>query len=321
MTRIVIAAGFTVGAALMPGLAAAEEGGSGHYLPGSIASFIDSVPPSETFIVRFNGINYTGSLGVTERLPFGGVAAGGPSASVWGAGLTFLWRPPIDLGARWSYAVSTTIPFLDSKVTANVNAAIGPLSKSISRTSEVSGLGDIVLMPLMVNYNVDPDFNVNGRVAFYAPTGSYQVGRLSNLGKNFWTIEPTLGLVYFGQKNGIEASAYFGIDFNTTNPATQYKSGTQFHVDGTLAQHFPLMGGIAGVGISAFDYQQVTGDSGAGATFGAFEGKTVGLGPVASFITKIGGDDTIWEIKWLHEVQTQNRLQGNIAWLKAVLEF
>ena len=189
------------------------------------------------------------------------------------------------------------------------------------RTSEVSGLGDIVLMPLMVNYNVDPDFNVNGRVAFYAPTGSYQVGRLSNLGKNFWTIEPTLGLVYFGQKNGIEASAYFGIDFNTTNPATQYKSGTQFHVDGTLAQHFPLMGGIAGVGISAFDYQQVTGDSGAGATFGAFEGKTVGLGPVASFITKIGGDDTIWEIKWLHEVQTQNRLQGNIAWLKAVLEF
>jgi hypothetical protein len=54
------------------------------------------------------------------------------------------------LGSRWSYAMSATIPFLDSKVTANVNAAVGPFARSISRTSEVTCLGDIVLMPLIV---------------------------------------------------------------------------------------------------------------------------------------------------------------------------
>ena len=84
----------------------------------------------------------------------------------------------------------------------------------------------IVLMPLMLNYNVNPDFNVNVRLGFYAPTGNYEVGRLANTGKNFWTIEPVLGLMYFGQKNGIEASAFVGADFNTENEDTNYKSGS-----------------------------------------------------------------------------------------------
>jgi hypothetical protein len=130
-----------------------------------------------------------------------------------------------------------------------------------------------------------------------------------------------LGLVYFGQTNGLEASAYFGLDFNTENPLTHYTSGTQFHIDGTLAQHLPLFGGMAGLGVTAYDYVQLTPDSGSGATLGAFKGKSVGLGPVASYIVKIGGHDTIWEAKWLHELDTQNRLKGDIGWLKVVYKF
>jgi hypothetical protein len=58
--------------------------------------------------------------------------------------------------------------------------------------------------------------------------------------------------MYFGQKNGIEVSVITGFDFNTDNPDTDYKSGQQVHVDGTLAQHFPLAGGLAGGGVSAY---------------------------------------------------------------------
>jgi len=65
----------------------------------------------------------------------------------------------------------------------------------------------------------------------------------------------------------------------------------------------------------------VTADTGVGANLGAFEGKSIGVGPVASYITKIAGHDTSFEVKWLHEVETQNRLQGNIYWLKAVTRF
>jgi hypothetical protein len=306
----------------MAGAAHAEEGGSGHYLPGAIASFIDGVPLKETFITRLNVINYRGSMAVQKALPIAGVAAVGADASSWGYGLTLLWRPPLDLGERWSYAMSATIPYLNMDVTASVVAPLpGSLPAGIARASSVNGLGDAVLMPLMLNYNVDPDFNVNFRVGAYAPTGNYQVGRLANTGKNFWTIEPIVGLMYFGQKNGREASVFIGGDFNAENSDTHYKSGTQFHVDGTLAQHFPLGGGLAGAGLSAYYYQQVTGDSGSGATFGAFKGKTVGLGPVVSYVDKLGGHDVIYELKWLHETETQNRMKGDIVWFKAVFKF
>lgn len=63
---------------------------------------------------------------------------------------------------------------------------------------------------------------------------------------------PILGFLYFGQKNGFEASVFTGFDSNTENEDTDYLSGTQFHVDGTLAQHLPLLGGLAGVGVSGY---------------------------------------------------------------------
>jgi hypothetical protein len=312
----------SLGICWLTGSAAAEEGGSGHYLPGSMASFIDSVPLKETFLLRANIVYYQGSLDARKPLPIGGQTALGVDATSWGFGLTALWRPPLDLGERWSYAMSTTIPYLLMDVSGDVNVILpSGLPGSVKRSSSTNTLGDIVLMPLMLNYNAHADFNVNFRVGAYAPTGDYQVGRLSNTGKNFWTIEPVLGLMYFGQKNGFEASAFVGCDFNTENKDTNYTSGTQFHLDGTLAQHFPLFGDLAGVGVSAYYYQQVTDDSGSGATLGAFKGKTVGLGPVISYVSKIGSHDVVTELKWLHETETENRLQGDIVWLKAVFKF
>jgi len=92
---------------------------------------------------------------------------------------------------------------------------------------------------------------VNFRVGTYVPPGNDKVGRLANTGKNFWTVEPVLGLMYFGQKNGIEGSVFTGFDFNTENTDTDYQSGRQVHVDGTRAQHVPRAGGLAGAGVSA----------------------------------------------------------------------
>jgi len=112
--------------ALLSGFAMAEEGGSGHILPGSMASFTDDVPLTETIIMRANIIHYHGSVGSTKPLPIVGQTTLGADASTWGVGLTVLWRPRLDLGERWSYA-----------------------------------MGDIVLMPLMLNYSVTPDFNMN----------------------------------------------------------------------------------------------------------------------------------------------------------------
>ena len=69
------------GVCWLAGPAAAEEGGSGHYLPGSMASFIDGVPPAETFITRVNLIYYKGSVDAGKPLPIGGQTTLGADAT------------------------------------------------------------------------------------------------------------------------------------------------------------------------------------------------------------------------------------------------
>jgi hypothetical protein len=303
--------------AIMSFVTVAEEGGTGHYVPGSMASFVDGVPPRETFIARYNFLYYNGSVSANVPLPIGGQSTLGASATSWASGLSLLWRPPLDLGDRWSYALSVTVPYLWVDVSANVTA--GPITGQ--RSSRINSIGDLVLMPLMLNFNVNSNLNANFRLGIYAPTGDYQVGRLANTGKNFWTFEPTLGLMYFGVNNGREASVFVGADFNTENEATHYQSGDQFHIDGTLAQHFPLAGGLAGVGVNGFWYQQVSPDSGSGANFGDFESRTTGVGPVLSYVFKVAKTDMIAEAKWLDELDTVNRLQGNLVWFKLVAKF
>ncbi len=51
-------------------VALAEEGGTGHYLPGSMSSFVDGVPGEETFIARLNVLNYQGAFDKAESIPF-----------------------------------------------------------------------------------------------------------------------------------------------------------------------------------------------------------------------------------------------------------
>ena len=236
--------------------------------------------------------------------------------------MTFLLRPDIDLGERWSFAMSTTIPYVFMDIDANVEV-LTPAGKTaeLRKSDTQEGVGDIVLMPLMFNYAQSKDLNFNARLGITAPTGEYEVGRLANTGKNFWTFEPTGGVIYFGQQNGIEASLFGGIDYNTENTDTDYKSGEQAHLDGTLAQHVPLLGGLFGLGVSSYWYQQIDGDSGAGAKFGAFKAKTVGVGPAISYISKIAGTDIMAELKWLSDVDTERRLDGDFIWLKILAKF
>lgn len=293
----------------------AEEGGSGHYMPGSMSSFMDGVPAEPTFITRLNILNYQGSY--EHSLPFSGLEASNVDVSSQAIGLTLLYRPHIDLGNNWSYAFSATIPFVDMNVTADV---IG-VEKNFTTIDSDEGLGDIILMPLMLNQNINDDLNINYRVALYAPTGNYKVGSLANTGKNFWTLEPTIAAVYLGQKNGIEASLFAGADFNQENDDTNYKSGIQAHLEGTLAQHFPLWGGLASVGATGFYYKQVTGDSGEGAVYGDFKASSLGAGPTISFIKKAGNTDILAELKWLHEFSTTKRVQGDTIFLKVMAKF
>ncbi len=288
----------------------AEEGGSGHYLPGSMASFMDGVASEPTFLLRLNYVYYNGNAEV--NIPLGGNHVVDMKATSNALGLTAFWVPEWGvINDKWTFAMSGTLPIVNMQVSGSLGA--------LNISDELTAIGDIILMPLMLNYKVNENFNINTRVAFYAPTGDYEVGRLANTGKNFWTVEPTIGFMYFGKTNGREASVFIGMDFNEENSDTNYKSGTQFHVDSTFAQHFPFQNGLAGVGITAYYYNQITDDSGSGASLGAFRAKAAGVGPVLSYVSHSG--NILAEIKYINDFNNKNRLEGDTVFFKVIAKF
>ena len=297
----------------------AEEGGSGHYFSGSMSSFIDGVPGDPVFIARGQIVTYNGAVAIDRGIPIAGQTIVNASVESVAVAVTVAWSPKWNLGDKWSYAMTATIPWVDIKVSGDVMSPNG--GPTLRRSDEAKAIGDIVLIPLMLKYKISPDLSIDTRLAFYAPTGEYTVGALANTGKNFWTIEPTVGLMYFGLKNGREASIFFGADFNEKNDDTQYKSGTQVHVDATFAQHFPLWKGLAGAGLSGFYYKQVSGDSGSGAIFGDFKARAAGIGPVLSYVGKAGDADIVAELKWIKEFDNRNRFEGDVLWFKFVRKF
>ncbi|MHC1727443.1 MAG: transporter [Syntrophobacteraceae bacterium] len=312
---IILALAITSAIGFLPSTIRAEESGSGHYMPGATASFIDALPGREAFAYLNAFTFYQGTGGAGRALPFGGVVAANIDATVYADTSILLYQTPWKfLGGQ--YAVALAIPYVWMNVKGEVQA--GPISRS--RRDTVDGLGDIEIFPLMLGWK-HGDLKYDVRFSVFAPTGEFEKGRLANVGKNFWTFEPGISASYLSSKIGLELSAFAGMDFNTKNDATDYQTGDQFHLDVTVAEHLPLFGGFIGVGVNGFYYKQFTGDSGSGARLGSFEGLTAGIGPVVSYATKICNCDLVAEVKWLPELDTSKRLSGEYVWFKVAVLF
>jgi hypothetical protein len=310
----------------------AEEGGSGHYAPGGAASFIDTLPGKPGLAIANYFSFYDGNASASKQLPFGGfIVAGtvGIDATAYADTVVGLYQTPLKLLGGY-YAVGVAIPYVwmkvEAKGTVQLTKTLGPYTINIIRTSTVrdtaNGIGDITLYPFMFGWTaLKGDLKYDVRLGIYAPTGDYDTGKLANVGKNYWTFEPTVSLSYISSKIGLELSAFAGVDFNTKNHETDYQTGTQFHLDITAAEHLPLLGGIIGIGANGFYYQQITGDGGSGAFLGDFKGRTVGIGPVLSYATKIWKKDLVAEVKWLPEIDVKNRIKGDYVWFKLGMVF
>jgi hypothetical protein len=305
-------------ASLAPVTLRAEEGGSGHYLPGAMASFIDALPGREAFAYVNAFTYYNGSASGSLRLNPAGQVAVNVHGMVYANSSTLLYQTPWKI-LDGQYAAAVTIPYVWMEVKGNVQ--IGPITGN--RRDTANGVGDIELLPLMLGWT-NGDLKFGTTFGIYAPTGEYEKGRLANVGKNYWTFEPGLSVSWLSSKIGTEVSLFAGGDFSTKNDKTDYQSGDVFHLDATVAQHLPLFGGSIGAGANAFYYQQVSGDSGNGASLGDFEGRTIGVGPVLSYATKIGPNkttDLVAELKWLPELEVAHRLKGDTIWFKLALVF
>ncbi len=91
---------------------------------------------------------------------------------------------------------------------------------------------------------------------------------------------------------------------------TDYRTGTEFHVEFAAVQHFSKNFAI---GVAGFHYQHVTGDSGAGAVLGDFKGRVTSLGPVATCNFNVGKIPVSTQLVWMHDLDVKNRLKGDLT--------
>jgi len=196
-----------------------------------------------------------------------------------------------------------------------------PGGGSAGQSNSVSGFGDMAIVPVMLAWKKD-DWQIDAMLPIFAPTGNYQKGRLGNTGLNYWTFDPIFGVVYSNAKSGFNALLNTGFAINTENPDTNYKSGNLLHFDGAIQQILPVGKGLMTLGAEGFYFQQVSCDSGSGASLGCFKGRTTGLGPVLGYIQPFSKTESlVLEFKWLFEMDVKNRLDGDYIWLKAVYKF
>ena len=312
IVALLVAAMLSVLAAASP-LANAGEGGTSHIMPGANATLVDLPPTSPGGFFKPMYINYRGDASATIPTAAGVVANLNADADTLVLGGGYSLEQTVLGGAH--YSVAAFLPYTWLSISGNSAARGG-----IGIQNSVSGLGDLTVAPVMLAWKAD-NWQYDFLMPVYAPTGSYETGRLGNTGLNYWTFDPIVGVAYSNAKSGFNAAAHLGYAMNTENNATHYKSGNILHLDTAVQQIIPLGSGFANIGAEAWYFQQVTCDSGSGATLGCFKGRTAGIGPVLGYIQPIGAEKLLFELKWLPELDTKYRLQGDYVWLKMVYTF
>ena len=294
-------------------MALAGEGGTSHIMPGGNATMVDLPPTAPGGFFKPMYINYQGDA--TAKIPTaaGLVADLNATVNTIALGGGYGFEQKVLGGATWG--IAAFLPYSWVHISGET-AALG--GKHID--NKVDGIGDLTIVPVLLGWK-DGDLQYDFLLPIFAPTGSYELGRLGNPGLNYWTFDPTVGVSYNNAKSGLNAAVHLGYAMNTENNATNYKSGNYLTVDASIQQIMPLGSGFFNFGAEGWYFQQVTCDSGSGATLGCFKGRTAGIGPVLGYIQPIGQSKLLFEFKWLPELETKNRLNGDYIWLKMVYKF
>ena len=144
------------------------------------------------------------------------------------------------------------------------------------------------------------------------PIGDYQKRRLSNIAFHRWAGDVGAAATWLDPTTGFELSSTIGFTFNGENPSTNYTTGTEFHAEVAALKH---MGQTFAFGVTAYHYQQITGDSGSGAILGAFEGQTTGMGAIVTANTLIGMTPVSLNAHVMQELNVKNRLTATVGFL------
>ena len=300
MKNYLLALLIILGLAVRP--AWAKEGGD-QYPNGAENWFAGSAPPPGTYYVNYFGY-YAGKL--KDGTGRGAVVVGmTPSVNAVFDAFRFVQMTRLKiLGAN--YGVHVIVPVVHQSV-------------DLGGTAGISNVGDIFINPMILGWH-GRRWHAVASMDILVPTGYYNSddARVS-IGANYFGFDPLLAVSYL-PKSGWEASAKIMYNLKTTNHATNYHSGQDFHSDYAFGKHI----GAWMIGGTGYALKQTTDDTQYGQvvppTLGAWDrgrkGQVVAIGPSLGYSNKHG---MTFMAQWQHETLVRNRFGGDKMWFKMIL--
>ena len=302
---------------LAAGSAFAAEGGMGFYILGQRGQGAGVLPPEGVFF-SLPSYYYSGDASNSEELPFNGTATLGVDAELLIVMPTAIWVTPLDVFGG-DLAFSGTYVYGNADLSADLAIAIPPvIEASVDLTDDRWTAGDPVFSTLVgwhgenKHYIVAASVNVPANV----PARDYDDGRLANVAMNRWAGDITVAGTWLFPQENVELSGATGITFNGKNDDTDYRTGTEFHLEASVFYQFTP---AFSAGLNGYHYQQLTEDSGQGAELGSFKGRVTALGPGLSGTFQVGPIPVSVSLRYFHEVDEKNRLQGSAGWLTVTI--
>ncbi len=308
----------------------AAEQAKSVYLLGVNASMSGMAPPPGTYVSSFTYLysgDATGGAALSIALPDAGTVL--PSiatlqvdadihvkAKVALDVLSLLWVAKQQV-LRGHFGIGVLLPFGYQEVRINVNALRGiifpngtVLQNNSSReiSDNIFAVGDPLATAFIGWSSGNWHWKIAGLVNF--PIGQYEKTNLVNMGFNRWAADLTASTTWLDPKSGFEVSLAAGSTFNGENSATNYKTGTEFHFEGAMMKHFSK---DFSFGVAGYHYEQISGDGGEGAILGDFKGRVSAIGPNLTYNFNPGKILILTSIRWLHEFNVENRLQGDVV--------
>ncbi|WP_238297986.1 SphA family protein [Methylobacterium soli] len=292
-----------------PGAQAAESA-QGIYVLGNRGPLAGVTPPPG-FYFESETYYYSGNLGGGRAFQTGGVVAANVKIDFTANFATPIWVTPVEiLGGNLGFSI--TIPF----GTPNISAGAVLFSPRIDRI--IAGrerdanfsVGDIYLASFVGWHSGNLHWSTT--LLGVVPSGSYESGQLSNISLNRPAIDFSGAITYLDPILGYELSVVPGITFNWINPATQYLTGTEFHLEWSASKYLSKE---LSVGLVGYYYNQLTGDSGSGDRIGPFKGRVTSLGAQIGYTFKLGEIPVSTNLRFFREFDVRNRFAGTATFL------
>ena len=299
-----------MGAVAFTGIAAparASESGASFYLLGSGGPRAAILPPVQGVFFDNTVFYYSGKGRGERRFLVGGNVVVGLDAKIVADFPTTLWVPSTNvLGGTLALGTTLVIGKPDVSVEAVITGPGGGQA-SISRRDDAMIVADPVLSAAL-GWSIAKDVYLSTTTTVSVPIGRYREGKLANLSFHRWIVDVSTAVTWHDAEAGWDVSGKAGLTFNGTNNFTNYNTGTEFHLEGAVERNFSP---AISVGVQAFHFQQLSGDSGEGAVLGPFKGRVTAIGATAAYNFQLGKTPATLRLRLFEEFNVKNRLEGH----------